>query len=651
MIGLKLEISNLIKPVIDSLEIVYQAGKDVLKLGVKDYLEMQTTKFYVVNTFYHRNEKVKFFDIYQELVAWNSYHSTDFKDLFSAFSQTNYISIIGRAGSGKSTLTKFIFLSAIRCQFKIPIIVQLRNFNQSNKTLSDYIIDRFLKGNIKENDSLMELSLSKGNYLFILDGYDEVISSKQHKLNSELVEFIENNKNNYFILTSRPGGGAEQLPYLITYKIKPFSKNDIVSFIRKVIISQERRRLILADIKILNQENSTFNVFKSYLSNPLLLSMFLKTYEFFPELPSNKQIFYRNIFDTLYSFHDSLDNSGLVRERKSGLRRSDFENFLKAYCYTTYFRQELVFTRAQILNIISKICKSLNIKCDSTDMLYDLTTSIGIMIEEGNRFTFPHRSLQEYFCALFIHDLPDNKKDQVYEKYRSLLMSNSNYGEYNFWEICSEVDTFSFNSLFAIKSISYILDEFKKSSSFVSLFKMFDFILEPIDEMEIMGGILLEKNAFGLSNKIYNKGEKGFDKLVKLLKKDSKGRYLDEDDVLKIIYVKVGQYQIRFAQNSLNYKLLTFFGYSNFSIVESILNSSDNAIESIGYGFMNSNRKRLRPIVLNRKNNRAVASIVNKFVEYEPAKIILENSISGVMENLERNQNDNIFSVDSLLNI
>ncbi|MEE1974361.1 hypothetical protein, partial [Maribacter flavus] len=74
------------------------------------------------------------------------------------------------------------------------------------------------------------------------------------------------------------------------------------------------------------------------------------------------------------------------------------------------------------------------------NLIYDLRTSISILILDGFEYMFPHRSMQEYFTALFINKLPTTKKNKAYNNLSSVLEESSADHSFNFWSLCYELD-------------------------------------------------------------------------------------------------------------------------------------------------------------------------------------------------------------------
>ncbi|MEM8524921.1 MAG: NACHT domain-containing protein [Bacteroidota bacterium] len=574
MVDVKLEVTNLLDPFFKTINSTYSVARDLFEYGIDNYLESQTNRIYLTNTFYHRYEKVRLLDVYQSLVAYNSEHNTNFYNLNEAFSNSSYIAITGRAGSGKSMLVKFIALSCIKQKFKIPILIQLRQFNNMNKSIANYVLDKIHNCRIKSTKELLDNDLQKGIFVFIFDGFDEVNRLRKSVIHQQIIEFVERFHKNLFIITSRPGGGVERLSYFVSYKIKPLSKNDILLFIKKSVKNRFLQKKIVSDIMILHNENKTYQLFKNYLSNPLLLSMFLRTISYFPELPSHKQIFYKNIFETLYSHHDAINNDGLNRERVSGLNRIQIEKFLSAFCYVTYFKQLLIFKPFEICPLIRKVLNSLNYSADEENVLYDLNTTIGVFLQEGSYYTFPHRSLQEYFCALFISSLNENKKMTVYREYEKIIDSESLVGDYNFWELCSEIDSVAFNEFFILpilKKIQKELLDIGDINTFIEYFEIMPrkTINKRIEIRCIMKNISDEKvneikrkidlgEIDELEEDIIETDSKEYASIVSTLEKNEEGKFYDPRNEYFIDSIVIHAYEMAINSENIAYKLLKF---------------------------------------------------------------------------------------------
>ncbi|MGI4820525.1 MAG: NACHT domain-containing protein [Janthinobacterium lividum] len=431
--------------------------------GVASYIDNLRDKIIRTKTFLHRNEDVYFYDTYFPVTltrkSGNKQIAADSHEPFELFKLKKYISIIGNAGSGKTMLMKHCFLSAIDQNKYIPILIELRNLNREQLTLTDYIYKIILKNKLSPNQRIVERILEKGKFLFLLDGFDEIFSTNKAKIVEDIEDFVDKFSKNNFLITSRPGANAETLSRFLNYNVAPLSKNEIKRFTHVQLRDDpELESRVLATIDL--PENKEYN---SYLSSPLLLSMFILTYNLYPELPKSKSKFYWNVFDTLCTKHDSYTKKGgFLHERKSGLQNEELENVLKWLGYVTLFEGKYSFDEQYLKEKLKSIRDKLELKFNLDTIIEDFIVSISILILDGLEYKFPHKSLQEYFAALLVREQSAESKARVYSERFPVIERKSTGGSENLWSICVELDKHAIYEHFFIKHLSDFLNQVNK---------------------------------------------------------------------------------------------------------------------------------------------------------------------------------------------
>ncbi|MEA9411905.1 NACHT domain-containing protein [Flavobacterium sp. PL02] len=422
----------------------------VFNNGLPEYIDNFYDKYSKTKTFIYRDEKVNFYDIFFPVNIKSNTKIFDLiGDLKVLFKKGNYITIIGSAGSGKSMLMKHIFLSTVKQSFRIPIVIELRNLTDFNGNITDYVSSILTRNQLGKSPRIVDRILKEGNFIFLLDGYDEIYSSAKNRITNDIEEFVDMYSKNIFVLTSRPGSNAESLQRFDNYYVQALDSVQIDDFIKQQFKNHENEESLERILSVIKKtENEDY---RDYLTNPLLLSMFIFTFNAYPELPKYKSKFYWNVFDTLCTKHDSFTKKGFwLHERKSNLLNDDFENILKWLSYATIFKGKYNFDYEYFKKTLLEILSKLGLKCELDNLIYDLTVSISIIIQDGTDYTFPHKSLQEYFTASLIKGLNDPQKQKVYSEKFEQIENFSTGGKINLYKLCQEMDKIYFSKMFLI---------------------------------------------------------------------------------------------------------------------------------------------------------------------------------------------------------
>lgn len=149
--------------------------------GLGEYLEKQTLRFESTRTILRGATSVYFYDIYYPLKLIPhgikrdlSKYTYDSKGSYAAIELTSVellfenidtnkkrmIAVVGDAGSGKSTISKHLFLLCIKEKYKIPVFIELRNLKVKEQRLSEYIKSIIFREKIALDDRIYQRLLS-----------------------------------------------------------------------------------------------------------------------------------------------------------------------------------------------------------------------------------------------------------------------------------------------------------------------------------------------------------------------------------------------------------------------------------------------------------------------------------------------------------
>ena len=471
-----MDYTRLIKPILAGIKYLNNELSALSNNGVKDYLENQFQKYGYINSPLHGNKKVSFDRAYFPIRANYGELSTNFKGLHQIFDEYNFINIIGNAGTGKSYLLRFIFLNSIHEGFKIPVMVELKHLNTFHGTIYDLVFQKIQNNRIKSTRAIIKRYLERGAFLFLFDGFDEIHPENLRFRISDIEEFVDLYPKNSFLITSRPYLGVEHYSRFCNFSISELRDGEILQFIDEKVESESTRKRIHKII-----EGRNYSEFKDYLKKPSLLSLFILGIEQSnakrgQKFPNQKKAFYSSVFIGLVSEYDNSLNNDIARKKITNLSRDDFERILSELSYLSFIDGNYPYSESLIGEYLQKIKSkdeylSLNIEY----LIFDLTTSINIFIRDDNELRFPHRSMQEYFLALYIKNLRKNEKISAYKKTAKRLR-NGYDNSFNLMELLKEIDPDSFLKFFLIPELRLLLNELRADDEVVLFDKFLDIL-------------------------------------------------------------------------------------------------------------------------------------------------------------------------------
>lgn len=442
----------------------------IIKNRLLEYQVSEYKRNINIKTVLHRHAPVNLLKVYQPLHLRkhrDSHTQFDFNhyviqrinidQVANLFKTLNGAIIVGNAGSGKSTFLKYLFIKSIEQEFKTPILIELRNYCNSDQSILDYIYDRVMPDEqISKKDRHLERLLNSGSFLIIFDGHDEVGFDQAESVTVKIDQFVASYPNNNYIISSRSTSHIGMLPTFSNFTIDSLMENEVISLVKKQLDEfqiDDYSEVINSLKKVYNSE------LRAFLSNPLLLSMYVLCFQYDSNIPSKKSTYYSHVFNSLYSSHDTLSKFGYIREKRSGLNKEQFISILSMFSILSYFESKYEFSQEYInekLDQISKVKKHLIFKNDK--IIFDLNINICILLKDGLVYKFHHRSIQEYFAALYIKNIKKESKNKIYNKISSVYWSGWDSREhFNLMSFLVELDEYHFVKFIISPAIDRIM--------------------------------------------------------------------------------------------------------------------------------------------------------------------------------------------------
>lgn len=305
------------------------------------YLENSYNKYSKIKTILYRTEPKNIYDFFEyPNLMKKQYEIINSEDVNNILEVSNYVIIQGTGGIGKSTFMKHLFISELSKQDLIPIFIELKDLNDigTEYEICDFIYKTLYNLGCNFNKKYMEYALQSGCFLFLLDGYDEILADKKNLFFKKITDFSDRYTNNYYIISSRPYSEFVEFQRFSVLSLQPFEKNQAISLIRKIDYDQNIKNNFIKAL-----EDGLYEKHESFASNPLLLNIMLLTYDNYAEIPEKLHLFYANAFETLYSKHDAT-KGGYKRELKSNLSFDAFKKVFSYFCFITYYQGKVEFS-------------------------------------------------------------------------------------------------------------------------------------------------------------------------------------------------------------------------------------------------------------------------------------------------------------------
>lgn len=358
-------------------------------------------------------------------------------------STTHSILIEATVGQGKSILMRYLALQEAAKNSRIPIFIELKNISK-DKNLFFLIREKITAWTNNITDEQINFILQSGNVSLFLDAFDEI--SKDYVVDT--LSSIENLANNYtklkLVVSSRPEHEIKFSNFFETVQVNPYDHEDQKNLINILVQDRDAQTTLINSI-----ENSTPEIQK-LLTTPLMIGLYVKKFNADFSPPENITSFYKNIFEVVAITHDRT-KGGYSRKSASNLQQDRLEIIFERFCFECYKKDKTSFEKIEIINLLDNTLTRLNIeKCSGQQILEDFCSYLCLIVRDGLNYTFIHRSIFEYYVALFFSKLNNTNAEKAIHK----------ISEYNILVFLKNLNKYYFNLYFLKNELNFFIIEF-----------------------------------------------------------------------------------------------------------------------------------------------------------------------------------------------
>ena len=390
--------------------------QEEIKKQLNKYLRKSSEHFNKTKTLLYKNEPREFYSFF---VSPNIDQGNNRKEISTissknVYSLGNHLLITGIGGMGKSMLMRHLFLDTIRNEEMIPVFIELRSFNEcgGNVDIAKAVYSAMHQYGFDYPYEELEKTFASGQYVFLFDGFDELKQDVAAVVEPKLLEFSRLYANNIFVVSSRPNENLfVSWSEFLELKAKPLNNKQAIELITKLDYDENIKKKFIEELN-----KKLFSKYESFASNPLLLTIMLMTFSTGGEIPKNTSEFYEQAFSALFKEHDA-SKGVYIREKHCGLEYFDFKRILAHVCLKSFLASDYSFTKDKILKYIDDAKKKcgLSVSFTAESFLKDLTDTVCMLVKDGTKYIFIHRSFQEYFAAYYTSLLSDDDQKRLFE--------------------------------------------------------------------------------------------------------------------------------------------------------------------------------------------------------------------------------------------
>lgn len=367
------------------------------------------------------------------------------------FPYSGNVVVQGTVGQGKSIFFRYLASQELLLSRSIPAFVELRKISKKEKLLQHIFRSYELYG-LNIDEELFEFLEQNHKTTIFLDAFDEVENSIRSRLIKEIENLAIKYENLRIFISSRPDSGISASTYFRVVQLSPLQGVEYEAVITRYCPLEQMASEMIGGIR------KNLSV-RSLLTTPLMVALLVFRYKVDQSLPENVASFYSNLFELLLLRHDKT-KPGFIRQRESGLGDTALQSIFESLCYLTRRDNKGHYSFKGLVALTNDAAQAVQKVCDSEKVLNDFISITCLLLREGSECKFIHKSVQEYYAAVFISSIPEFQSIKFYKAMQK---------NWRTWQqelgFLTLIDTYRFNKFFWIDQLKTAL-KIKNSESF-----------------------------------------------------------------------------------------------------------------------------------------------------------------------------------------
>jgi energy-coupling factor transporter ATP-binding protein EcfA2 len=413
--------------------------------------EKVTNRYLTFRTLMSRDNDVFIDDIYHPLRVSisNDINDSVLIEKNTEFKHSKIACIVGKAGQGKTTLLRKMFLNQIIGNTdQFPLIITLRKIDWSTQKLDvpTIISNEFRNLGVTVSPLACSYLMQYQRIKIFYDGFDEVETIYRGYALSIIID-THVSFNSKCIVTTRPGTEIQlHSGEVINYWLMDLLPTDVAEIIKvHPFVGAADKKQLLDVIK-------TKKDISAILLTPIIVDIFISTYNSLIADPTSIIDFYEQLFQTLSSSHDRLK----ILFKRSGISGLSNKQLEQVFCTASYLllkkRNDITFRETELESACDEAVKLF--KFEAEDSHVDIIDKTSLIKRDGNDYSYIHKSILEFHAAKHIANLSDETRTKYY--YQILTSYSANHE--NILRYLSKIDTDLFYIVF-VKQLTILIND------------------------------------------------------------------------------------------------------------------------------------------------------------------------------------------------